>query len=30
MQSEVQDVIADTSDVLIVELRPDEYDKATD
>ena len=28
MQSEVQNVIADTSDVQIVELRPDEYDKA--
>lgn len=28
MQGEVMDTIADTSDVTIVELRPDEYDKA--
>ena len=28
MQAEVQNVIADTSDVTIVEIRPDEYDKA--
>lgn len=28
MQGEVMDTIADTSDVTLVELRPDEYDKA--
>ena len=28
MQGEVMDTIADTSEVTIVELRPDEYDKA--
>lgn len=28
MQGEVMDVIADTSEVTLVELRPDEYDKA--